>query len=144
MFDIVSHSSEQTEKIGESLAQNLNGIEIIALFGNLGAGKTAFVRGLCKGLKVENDVYSPTFAIVNEYKGKYNVYHFDMYRVKTMEDLYSTGYFDYIDNGILVIEWSENISAILPDDAIRVEINYGKEENERIIKFDGIRGEFNI
>lgn len=144
MFDIVSHSSEQTEKIGESLAQNLNGIEIIALFGNLGAGKTAFVRGLCKGLKVENDVYSPTFAIVNEYKGKYNVYHFDMYRVKTMEDLYSTGYFDYIDNGILVIEWSENISAILPDDAIRVEINYGKEENERIIKIDGIRGEFNI
>ncbi len=144
MFDIVSYSSEQTEKIGESLAQNLNGIEIIALFGNLGAGKTAFVRGLCKGLKVENDVYSPTFAIVNEYKGKYNVYHFDMYRVKTMEDLYSTGYFDYIDNGILVIEWSENISAILPDDAIRVEINYGKEENERIIKIDGIRGEFNI
>ena len=144
MFDIVSHSSEQTEKIGESLAQNLNGIEIIALFGNLGAGKTAFVRGLCKGLKVENDVYSPTFAIVNEYKGKYNVYHFDMYRVKTMEDLYSTGYFDYIDNGILVIEWSENISAILPEDAIRVEINYGKEENERIIKIDGIRGEFNI
>ena len=139
---MVSSSCEQTVKIGENLAAKLSGAEIIALFGDLGAGKTAFTRGLCKGLDVKNDVYSPTFAIVNEYKGKYNVYHFDMYRVKTMDDLYSTGYFDYLNNGVLIIEWSENIESILPKDAIRININYGEKENERILKFESV-GELN-
>ena len=124
--------------IGKKLASNLSGTEIIALFGNLGAGKTSLVRGIALGLNSEDDVTSPTFSIVNEYMGKYPIYHFDMYRINTYEDLYSTGYFDYINNGILIIEWSENIEAILPEDAIKIFIRYGKGESERILRFEGI------
>ena len=138
MFEIITTSSEQTEKLGEKLAKNLVGTEVIALFGELGAGKTAFTRGLCKGLNVINNVCSPTFAIVNEYTGKFRVYHFDMYRVRTMDDLYSTGYFDYIDTGVLVIEWSENIESILPKNSIKVTIKYGESENERMIYVEGV------
>lgn len=137
MTELISTSCEQTEQLGEKLAKTLSGTEIIAMFGNLGAGKTAFTRGLCRGLGVTNNVCSPTFAIVNEYEGKFRVFHFDMYRVSTLDDLHSTGYFDYLDAGILVIEWSENIENILPEDAIRVTIKYGTAENERIICIEG-------
>lgn len=137
MFEIISKSCAQTEQIGEKLARNLIGKEVIALFGELGAGKTAFTRGLCKGLDVKNNVCSPTFAILNEYDGKFKVFHFDMYRVRTIDDLYSTGYFDYLDNGILIIEWSENIENILPENAVKITIKYGKAENERIFSFEG-------
>ena len=137
MVKIISQSCEQTEQIGEKLAKTLVGTEIIALFGELGAGKTAFTRGICKGLNVKNNVCSPTFAILNEYHGNFKVFHFDMYRVKTIDDLYSTGYFDYLDNGILIIEWSENIENILPENVIKLTIKYGKTENERIISIEG-------
>ncbi len=133
MVEFISTSCEQTEQFGEKLAKTLAGKEVIALFGELGAGKTAFTRGLCRGLSVTSNVCSPTFAIVNEYVGDFRVYHFDMYRVNTIDDLYSTGYFDYLDTGILVIEWSENIENILPENAIKVTISYGNVENERII-----------
>lgn len=137
MIELISTSCEQTEQLGEKLAKTLSGTEIIAMFGNLGAGKTAFTRGLCRGLGVTNNVCSPTFAIVNEYEGKFRVFHFDMYRVSTIDDLHSTGYFDYLDAGVLVIEWSENIESILPEDAIRVTIKYSTTENERIICVEG-------
>ena len=122
MERIISNSPAETEKIGEKLAQSLNGTEVIALFGGLGMGKTAFTRGLCRGLGVADGVSSPTFALVNEYSGKVNIYHFDMYRVTTWDDLYSTGFFDYIDTGVLVIEWSENIEGALPDNALKITI----------------------
>lgn len=137
MIELISTSCEQTEQLGEKLAKTLSGTEIIAMFGNLGAGKTAFTRGLCRGLGVTNNVCSPTFAIVNEYAGKFRVFHFDMYRVSTLDDLHSTGYFDYLDTGVLIIEWSENIETILPEDTIRVTITYGTAENERIICVEG-------
>lgn len=107
MVKLISHSADETEQIGEKIAKKLHGTEVIALFGGLGMGKTAFTRGLARALGVDDGVSSPTFALVNEYSGKYNIYHFDMYRVNSWDDLYSTGFFDYIDNGILVIEWSE-------------------------------------
>ncbi|HHZ06465.1 MAG TPA: tRNA (adenosine(37)-N6)-threonylcarbamoyltransferase complex ATPase subunit type 1 TsaE [Clostridiales bacterium] len=132
-----SNSTEDTENIGEALASTLSGTEIIALFGGLGMGKTAFTRGLSKGLGVDNEVSSPTFAIVNEYSGKFNIYHFDMYRIDSWEDLYSTGFFDYLDTGVLVIEWSENIENALPDGYIRVELSKGELENNREIKIEG-------
>ncbi len=138
MLSTKSNSCLETEQLGEKLANKLNGNEIIALYGDLGAGKTALTRGICKGLDVKNSVSSPTYAIVNEYSGKFTVYHFDMYRVKSIDDLYSTGYFDYIDNGILIIEWSENIDSILPENVIKINISYGKKENERIIQIEGI------
>ncbi len=138
MNKIISKSTEDTEKIGELIAEKLCGNEVIALFGGLGMGKTAFTRGLCRGLGVNDGVSSPTFALVNEYHGKYNIYHFDMYRVTSWEDLYSTGFFDYIDNGVLVIEWSENIEGALPDNAIRINISKGDSDDERTFEIEGV------
>ncbi len=137
MERIISNSPNETEKIGEKLAQSLKGTEVIALFGGLGMGKTAFTRGLCRGLGVDDGVSSPTFALVNEYSGKFNIYHFDMYRVTTWDDLYSTGFFDYIDTGVLVIEWSENIEGALPDNALKITISRGENDNQRIFEIEG-------
>lgn len=134
----ISHSVEETEQIAMDLASKLKGNEVIAFFGGLGMGKTAFTRGVCKGLGFNDGVQSPTFSLVNQYDAKYTVYHFDMYRINTYDDLYSTGFFDYIDTGVLIIEWSENIENALPDDYIRIEISHGDNENERIIDIEGI------
>lgn len=133
MIKYISENVKQTEQLGERIASVLKGSEVIAMFGDLGAGKTAFTRGLAAGLGFEYGVSSPTFAIVNEYSGKFNIYHFDMYRIKSEDDLYSTGFYDYLDNGVIVIEWSENIEYALDDDAIRIRIE--KDENENVRKF---------
>lgn len=138
MITINSNSVADTEQIAKRIADKLTGVEVIALYGGLGMGKTAFTRGLCSALESTDDVSSPTFALVNEYKGRFPIYHFDMYRVETWDDLYSTGFFDYIGNGVLVIEWSENIDGALPDDAVKIEISKGNTDNERIFKIDGI------
>ncbi len=129
---------QETEQIAERLAKHLKGNEVIAFFGGLGMGKTAFTRGLCKGLNFPDGVNSPTFSLVNQYDADFTVYHFDMYRINTYDDLYFTGYFDYLDTAILVIEWSENIENALPDDYIRVEISKGENDDDRIIKIEGI------
>lgn len=134
MKQLISNSTEETERIGEQLAQKLRGNEVIALFGGLGMGKTAFTRGLARGLGVTDGVSSPTFALVNEYRGSVMIYHFDMYRVQSWDDLYSTGFFDCLDNGVLVIEWSENIEGALPDNALRVTIRRGEGDNQRIFE----------
>lgn len=142
MIKINSNSIEETELIGTKLSENLNGNEIIAMYGDLGAGKTAFTRGIVKGLGIEEEVSSPTYSLVNEYRGDYaNVFHFDMYRISSWEDLESIGFFDYIDNGILVIEWSENIEGALPQDTIKITINKSVSDNERIIEIEGINFE---
>ena len=138
MVKLISHNADETEQIGEKIAKKLHGTEVIALFGGLGMGKTAFTRGLTRALGVDDGVSSPTFALVNEYSGKYNIYHFDMYRVNSWDDLYSTGFFDYIDNGILVIEWSENIEGALPENAIRITIEKGESDDERIFEIEGV------
>lgn len=138
MYRIISNSSQETENIGRSIAEKLCGDEVIALFGGLGMGKTAFTRGLAFGLGVEHGVSSPTFSLVNEYRGKFPIYHFDMYRVSTWDDLYSTGFFDYINNGVLIIEWSENIEGALPENIIRITISKGSSENQRIFQIEGV------
>ncbi|MCR5652837.1 MAG: tRNA (adenosine(37)-N6)-threonylcarbamoyltransferase complex ATPase subunit type 1 TsaE [Ruminococcus sp.] len=138
MDDFISKSVEQTEEFAEEFSKNLNGNEIIAMYGELGAGKTAFARGLAKGFGVEDNVSSPTFAIVNEYNGVYPLYHFDMYRIESWNDLDSIGFFDYIDNGVIIIEWSENIEGALPENVIKVNISKTDNENERIFKIEGI------
>mgnify|MGYP004574985571 CR=1 FL=1 len=138
MLNFETHNTLETEKLGEQLAKSLTGNEIIAFFGTMGMGKTAFIRGLCNGLECLDDVSSPTFAIVHEYKGKYPVFHFDMYRIKDYDDLYSTGFFEYLNNGILLIEWSENIDNIIPDDAIKITIKKGSQDEDRIINIEGI------
>ena len=139
MTEIVSTSTAMTEALGEKLASKLVGNEVIAFFGGMGMGKTAFTRGLARGLNIEDGVSSPTFALVHEYHGRLTVYHFDMYRVNSWDDLYSTGFFDYLETGaVLVIEWSENIEAALPENAIHIEIELGSNDNERIFHIEGV------
>ena len=138
MIRFVSKSTADTEAFGEKIAAVLQGREEIALFGDLGAGKTAFTRGVCKGLGINDGVSSPTFALVNVYKGKYPIYHFDMYRITSEDDLFAIGFYDYLDTGVLIIEWSENIVSELEDNAIRIVITKGNDENERIFEIKGL------
>ncbi len=132
-------SPAETEKIGFMLGKSVKCGSVIAMFGDLGAGKTAFTRGFAKGMGISCDVSSPTFALVNEYRGNGKLLcHFDMYRISGWDDLYSTGYFDYLDMGnTLIIEWSENIEAVLPSDCIRVTITKTDNVNERNIEITG-------
>ncbi|MBQ1595078.1 MAG: tRNA (adenosine(37)-N6)-threonylcarbamoyltransferase complex ATPase subunit type 1 TsaE [Ruminococcus sp.] len=138
MNRFITNSAEETEQLGERIASKLKGMEVIALFGGLGMGKTAFTRGLARGLGADDVVSSPTFALVNEYSGRVPVYHFDMYRVTSWDDLYSTGFFDYLDTGVLVIEWSENIEGALPENALRITISRGENDNQRIFDIEGV------
>lgn len=134
MKQFISNSPEETRAIGERLGASLKAGDVVAYYGGLGMGKTAFTSGLAKGLGIHEPITSPTFALVNEYKGKYPLYHFDMYRVETWEDLYSTGFFDYLDTScVLAIEWSENVDGALPEGTIEVEISLGEREGQRSI-----------
>ena len=129
-----SESVSMTEEYGRQLASELRSGTVLALFGGMGMGKTALVRGIAAGLGLSAEVSSPTFALVHDYGGKPPLVHFDMYRVTGWEDLYSTGFFDYLDAGaILVVEWSENIVSALPDDAIQLHISR-VDENTRLIE----------
>ncbi len=117
----ISNSVAETEQYGQMLAAELAPGSVLALFGGMGMGKTALVRGLAQGLGLDAEVSSPTFALVHDYGGTPPLVHFDMYRISGWEDLYSTGFFEYLDAGaILVVEWSENIEAALPENAIRI------------------------
>lgn len=138
MLRFVSKSAKSTEELGSRIAGVLKGKEMIAMFGDLGAGKTAFTRGLCEGLGIDEGVSSPTFAIVNVYSGRYPVYHFDMYRIKDVDDLFATGFYDYIGRGITIIEWSENIESELEPDCIRIRITKTDNEDERIFEIEGL------
>lgn len=134
-----SVSVEDTEKFAYELAKKIKPGTVLALFGGMGMGKTAFTRGLAKGLGIDAHVCSPTFAIVNDYGGNPPLAHFDMYRVDTWDDLYSTGFFDYIDSGyILSVEWSENIENALPPDAVKITLHRTENENERLIDVEGL------
>lgn len=142
--EFITNSPEETEALGQKIGALLSGDEVIALYGGLGMGKTAFVRGLAVGLDIDpNEISSPTFAIAHEHEGKTMLYHFDMYRVESWEDLYSTGFFDYIGRGVIVTEWSENIDGALPEDKITIEISAPNHNNMRIFKISGLRGELN-
>lgn len=137
----ITRSPEETAALAQRLAEDLQGGEVLAFTGGMGAGKTAFTRGLVLGLGAGDVVSSPTFALVNEYCGRLTVEHFDMYRVNGWDDLYSTGFFDYLDtDSVLVIEWSENIAGALPDQVISIDIQPGEEESQRVITIDGWKG----
>ena len=133
--------AEQTESVGAELANELLADaalpRFVALYGDLGVGKTAFVRGFTSLIAPEARVKSPTFALVNEYRGeKCSVFHFDMYRIADEDDLYSIGFYDYLERrGICLVEWSENIEYALPDSYVRViiEKSSADDENERTV-----------
>lgn len=130
----VSNSREETVAIGEKLAKALTGGEVIAFRGDLGSGKTCFTSGLALGLGFEGDVTSPTFALINEYiGGRLPLYHFDMYRISSWDELYSSGFFDYIEQGgVVAAEWSENIENALPDNTIYVIFEKTGENSRKI------------
>ena len=136
---IVTNSPVETAQLGDRTASRLSGGEVLALFGPMGMGKTAFTRGVARGLGVRGEVSSPTFALVHEHAGKIPLYHFDMYRVTSWDDLYSTGFFDYLESdGVLVIEWSENIEGALPETAVRIVVSPGETEDQRIFEIEGL------
>ena len=123
MREYISHNEAETEKIGGSLAARLQGGTVLAYRGGLGAGKTAFTRGLAKGLGYEGRVTSPTFTIVNEYEGRIPLFHFDMYRLGDEDDLFDIGWEDYLDReGVCAVEWSERVANALPADTVYVSI----------------------
>lgn len=138
MKSYTTKSPEETESIGFKLAQTLRGGEVIAFRGGLGMGKTCFTRGLARGLGFTGTVTSPTFALINEYiGGRLPLYHFDMYRISGWEDLYSTGFFEYAEQGgVIAAEWSENIENALPAGTVTVSFEQ-TGENERVINIDG-------
>lgn len=135
-----SDSPSATETLGERLASRLAGGEVIALYGGLGAGKTAFVRGLSRGLGIEEGVTSPTFTVVNEYAGTPSLFHFDMYRLGSADELFDIGWEDYISRGgVCAVEWSENVKDAFDGREISVLIERGGGgDNLRIITIEGV------
>ena len=138
-MEYISKSEAETEALGVRLAERLEPGQTIAFTGDLGAGKTAFTRGLARGLGIGERVTSPTFTIVNEYEGgRLPLFHFDMYRLSAPEELFAIGWEDYLDRGgVCAVEWSENVAGAL-EDAIRVELRRGGAENERRITIKGV------
>ena len=135
MKTFFSESENNTSLIAAEFATELRGGDVVAFRGGMGMGKTVFVRSCVKTLGVDADVSSPTFSIVNDYGGDINIYHFDMYRVESWDSLYSTGFFDYMnEQSILFIEWSENIENVLPDNTIYVDFSLGENATERKIE----------
>jgi tRNA threonylcarbamoyladenosine biosynthesis protein TsaE len=118
-----SYSYEDTSKIAAEIAADLKGGEFIAMYGDLGAGKTAFVQGVAKALGIDRPVTSPTFTIVNEYEGRLMLYHFDVYRIEDSEEMYEIGYDEYISSGgVCIVEWAELIEDLFPDEYIKITI----------------------
>ena len=120
---IISKSEAETEAAGERFARTLSDGAVVALYGDLGAGKTAFVRGMVRGLGIDARVSSPTFTIVNEYLGARELYHFDMYRLGSSDELFDIGWEDYLSRGgVCAVEWSENVEDAFEGDQICVRI----------------------
>lgn len=122
MFEFVSHSEEDTIQFAENFAKNLNKNSIIVLTGDLGSGKTKFTEGILRFFGLENEISSPTFTIVNEYDAKdFKIFHFDLYRLSDIDEFYSMGGEEYLQNGLCIFEWGELIEEILPKDYIKIE-----------------------
>ena len=138
-MEYVTNSPRETEDVGAQLAGRLGPGAVVAFTGDLGAGKTAFVRGMARGLGIEDRVTSPTFTIVNEYEGgRLPLFHFDMYRLGSSEELFDIGWEDYLARGgVCAVEWSENIDDALEDGCVRVDIRRGGSDEQRFITITG-------
>ena len=128
-----SHSEDQTKEFGRKLSKTLSA-ETICLFGEMGCGKTEFVKGFLDGLGYSGDVTSPTFALCYRYDAEKTVFHYDLYRLSGYDDLYSIGFFDREPGSVSLIEWSENAEEYLPEDALRIHFSYGEGIEDRIIE----------
>ena len=133
MAEFISHSQLETEEIGQKLAEKLPGGSVVAMYGDLGAGKTAFVRGMAKGMGLSCRVSSPTFTIVNEYLGERELIHFDMYRLSSADELFDIGWEDYLSRGaVCAVEWSENVQDAFFGDEVVVRIEKLNDTDRQI------------
>lgn len=139
---VISHSETETITWGEKLSRALKPGDVVALFGDLGSGKTRTVQGICQGLGCRDQVSSPTFTLINEYSGTLPVYHFDLYRIESESEIYGLGYEEYFNgDGVCLIEWAERITSLLPDNCIKIYLHGSFEpgqENIRTIRVEGI------
>ena len=133
MSEYISHSEHDTEDIGASFARTLKGGTVVAMYGDLGAGKTAFVRGMARGMGLDCRVSSPTFTIVNEYLGERELIHFDMYRLSSADELFDIGWEDYLNRGaVCAVEWSENVEDAFDGSEIRIRFEKLSDTERRI------------
>ncbi len=142
-MDYLTHNEIETEALGETLARRLGPGDVVAYRGDLGAGKTAFTRGLARGLGCTGRVTSPTFTVVNEYEGRLPLFHFDLYRLEGEDALYDIGWEDYLDRGgVCAVEWSERAEAALPRETVWVSIRRCAESGDwRRITIEGRAGD---
>jgi len=138
MSEYITHSEQETEELGARLSSGLPGGTVVAMYGDLGAGKTAFVRGMARGMGLTCRVSSPTFTIVNEYLGPRDLIHFDMYRLSGADELFDIGWEDYLNRGaVCAVEWSENVEDAFFGDEVRVTIEK-LNDSERKITIEGV------
>ena len=136
----VLENEKMTDAFGESVGRVLRPGDVIAFYGDLGAGKTTFIRGVARGMGLSDRVSSPTFTIVNEYLGKIPLFHFDMYRLHDSDELFEIGWEDYLERGdVCAVEWSENVDDIFTPDTIRIIIRK-IDENKREMELRGLEG----
>ncbi|MGM9997940.1 MAG: tRNA (adenosine(37)-N6)-threonylcarbamoyltransferase complex ATPase subunit type 1 TsaE [Candidatus Bruticola sp.] len=145
-FRVLTNSSSETESWGERLSALLRPADVIAFYGDLGAGKTTFVRGLARAAGAREQVSSPTFVLMHIYEGRLPIYHFDAYRLQNGQELLNIGAEEYIGtDGVACIEWSERTEELLPSDCLRLKIYYrtdlGPEGRELVFESDGGRGQ---
>ena len=134
MVKIYLENEEKTREIGSKLGELLTPKSVICLIGDLGAGKTTMTQSLARALGVDDYITSPTFTIVNEYEGKMPLYHFDVYRIGSSEEMYDIGFDEYIDgDGVCIIEWANLIEDILPDEYLYIELRYKDMSREMIL-----------
>ena len=138
MQEYLTHSEAETEQAGADFARALPDGKVVAMYGELGSGKTAFVRGMARGMGLTCRVSSPTFTIVNELYGKRDLFHFDMYRLGSSDELFDIGWEDYLTRGgVCAVEWSERVDDAMPADTLWVDIARGTDESDRIITISG-------
>ena len=137
---LTTTSADETERAGQLLAERLEPGDVIAYYGTLGAGKTAFTRGVARGLGVRDAVTSPTYTIVNEYlTGRVPLFHFDLYRLSSEDELFDIGWEDYLTRGgVCAVEWSEIVDDALEPDTIRVDLRRGDREDQRRVTIEGV------
>ncbi len=134
MIKIYLEDENKTKEIGYKLGKLLTENSVICLVGDLGAGKTTLTQSIAKSLEVNDYITSPTFTIVNEYEGKYPLYHFDVYRISSSDEMYDIGYDEYIENGgVCIIEWANLIEDILPDEYLYINLKYLDNSREMIL-----------
>jgi tRNA threonylcarbamoyladenosine biosynthesis protein TsaE len=142
-FELSTAGEEETRGVGERLGRVLRKGDIVLLSGDLGTGKTCLTQGIARGLECGAQVNSPSFVLMNEYPGREQLFHVDLYRVEDVEELDDLGLWDYAERGVLIIEWPERGAELLPGDGLVVELRYGDIERQRKLRFlpRGPRGE---